>query len=71
MRVDAKDGELIGHLQATSSIFTLLLRGDGDSRALDPANYGETTNLYIEDYGLPIPEEYPRPNPSASAAPTP
>jgi Flp pilus assembly protein CpaB len=62
LRVDEKVAEEISHLQATgASIFSFVLRGDGDTRHVDTTDYGETTNRFIEEYGLPVPEVYPRP----------
>ena len=53
--------EEIAHLQATGNAsFSLALRPEIDTRVLDASGLGETTNLIIEKYGLPIPETYPR-----------
>jgi hypothetical protein len=62
LRVDAKTAEEISHLAASgTSAFSFALRGEGDNRAVVTDEYGETTNRIIEQYGLPIPEVYPRP----------
>lgn len=52
--------EEIAHLQATgNATFSLALRPDQDVRFADASKLGETTNLVIEKYGLPVPEVYP------------
>lgn len=52
--------EEIAHLQATgNATFSLALRPDEDTRSIDAALLGETTNRIIEKYGLPIPEVFP------------
>ena len=62
LRVEEKVAEEISHLQATGvSAFSFVLRGDGDTRTVDTTHFGETTNRFIEEYGLPVPESYPRP----------
>jgi hypothetical protein len=60
LRVDARLGETISHLQADAATFSLLLRGDGDSRLVDTTYFGETTNRFIEEYEFTVPEAYPR-----------
>ncbi len=79
--------EEISHLQASGTAgFSLVLRPDIDTRIIDTGKLGETTNLIITRYGLPIPETYPagkgpiatappiednpRPVPSPSGSPT-
>jgi hypothetical protein len=62
IRVDAKTAEEISHLQASgNATFSFALRGEGDSRPVATEEFGETTNRIIEQYGLPIPEVYPKP----------
>lgn len=52
--------EEIIHLQATgNATFSMALRPDADVRYADGSKLGETTNLIIERYGLPIPENFP------------
>jgi Flp pilus assembly protein CpaB len=71
--------EEITHLQATgNATFSLALRPDEDTRAVDATALGETTNRIIEKYGLPVPEVYPAgtgplqtPVPTATPIPTP
>ena len=73
--------EEIAHLQATgTATFSLALRPDEDTRPVDAARLGETTNRIIEKYGLPMPEAFPAgrgplqtpvPTPAPTAEPTP
>lgn len=61
IRVDEATAEEIAHLQASgTAAFSLALRPDGDTRTVDATKLGETTNKIIEQYGLPIPQTYPR-----------
>ncbi|HEX8941273.1 MAG TPA: Flp pilus assembly protein CpaB [Candidatus Limnocylindrales bacterium] len=61
IRVDEATAEEIAHLQASGTAsFSLALRPDGDTRTVDTSKLGETTNKIIEQYGLPIPQVYPR-----------
>jgi Flp pilus assembly protein CpaB len=61
VRVTETMAEEISHLQASgTATFSLALRPPEDTRTVDVAELGETTNRIIEDYGLPIPETYPR-----------
>jgi len=64
--------EEITHLVATGNAqFSMLMRPPSDVRFADASKLGETTNLIIERYGLPIPENYPAGNgPIQTAAPT-
>lgn len=79
--------EEISHLQASgTAAFSLVLRPEIDTRVIDTTKLGETTNLIITRYGLPVPETYPagkgpiatappiesnpRPQPSPSESPT-
>jgi Flp pilus assembly protein CpaB len=71
--------EEISHLQASgTAAFSLVLRPDVDTRQIDAAEYGNTTNRIITKYGLPVPETYPAgsgpvrtPPPLASPTPFP
>ena len=67
--------EEITHLQATGNAnFSFALRPDRDVRFADASKLGETTNLIIERYGLPIPVNYPQGNgpiPTPVATPSP
>ena len=80
--------EEISHLAAAgNATFSAALRPAEDVRPVDVSKLGETTNLIITKYGLPIPESYPAgggafatlppiqaspsPSPAASPSPTP
>jgi Flp pilus assembly protein CpaB len=67
--------EEILHLQAVgNATFSFAMRPDRDVRFADASKLGETTNLIIERYGLPIPQNYPQGNgpiPSPVATPSP
>jgi Flp pilus assembly protein CpaB len=86
MKVPEGVAEEISHLQASgAAAFSLALRPPTDDRVVNASRLGQTTNLIIERYGLPIPQPYPpgkgvvppspspspnpSPSPSASAAP--
>ena len=61
VRVDETMAEEISHLQASgTATFSLALRPPEDTRTIDTAGLGETTNRIIDQYDLPIPETYPR-----------
>lgn len=61
VRVTERMAEEISHLQASGTAsFSLALRPPEDTRTVDVADLGETTNRIIDDYDLPIPETYPR-----------
>jgi Flp pilus assembly protein CpaB len=64
--------EEITHLVATGNAqFSILMRPPTDVRYADASKLGETTNLIIQRYGLPIPQNYPAGNgPIQTAAPT-
>ena len=63
LKVPIAVAEEINHLQATGSVaFSLALRPAQDTRTVNAANLGATTNIIIQRYGLPIPEVYPRGN---------
>lgn len=76
MKVPASLAEEISHLQASgAAAFSLALRPPTDDRTVDASRLGETTNLIIQRYGLPIPVPFPPgagapPTPKPSAAPT-
>jgi Flp pilus assembly protein CpaB len=65
--------EEISHLQASGTAsFSLALRPDIDTRAVDTSGLGTTTNQMIIRYGLPIPVMYPpATGPMPTPAPTP
>ncbi len=61
IRVTETMAEEISHLQASgTATFSLALRPSEDTRTIDAAELGETTNRIIDEYDLPIPETYPR-----------
>jgi len=67
--------EEITHLQASGTAqFSMVLRPEQDVRYADASTLGATTNLFIERYGLPVPEVYPPgdgPIPTLAPTPTP
>ncbi len=79
MKVPLAIAEEISHLQASgAAAFTIALRPAEDTRIADASQLGETTNLIIQRYGLPIPQTYPAgkgplpsPAPASSASPAP
>ena len=61
--------EEISHLQASgNATFSLAMRPEADVRLVDASTLGETTNMLISKYGLPVPENFP---PSRGPIPTP
>jgi Flp pilus assembly protein CpaB len=64
--------EEITHLVATGNAqFSMVMRPEADVRYADASKLGETTNLIIERYGLPIPINFPEGNgPITTPAPT-
>lgn len=74
LRVTETMAEEISHLQASGTAsFSFALRPPEDTRTVDAADLGETTNRIIDEYDLPVPETYPRgsgPSP-ASVSPNP
>ena len=68
--------EEITHLVATGNAqFSMVMRPEADVRYADASKLGETTNLIIERYGLPLPVNYPAGNgpitpPAPTATPT-
>jgi len=81
VKVPIATGEEMSHLQATGQAqFSLALRSPDDTRPVDASRLGETTNLIIQRYGLPIPQVYPpgsgalatpKPTPRPTPSPTP
>jgi Flp pilus assembly protein CpaB len=60
IRVTQQVAEEIAHFQASgSAAFSLALRPDIDTRVTNTAGLGETTNLLIQRYGIPVPEAFP------------
>ena len=60
VKVTQAVAEEIAHLEASGgAMFSLALRPDIDNRVTDASKLGQTTNLIIERYGMPIPEQYP------------
>jgi Flp pilus assembly protein CpaB len=60
VRVTQQVAEEISHLQASGAAsFSFALRPDIDTRITSTAGLGETTNLLIQRYGMPVPEAYP------------
>ena len=49
--------------------FTMALRPDVDNRLVDASKLGQTTNMIIERYGLPVPRIYPVPGEPINAGP--
>lgn len=76
MRANIAVAEEIAHLQASgTATFSMALRPDIDQRSVDATGLGETTNLIIARYGLPIPQVLEpgsgSPRPTRTPAPTP
>lgn len=85
IRVTMPIAEEILHLMAAgNATFSMALRPDLDTRSVDATKLGETTNLIIQRYGLPVPQVYPagtgaipaplpiaRPSPFPTNAPAP
>ena len=60
VKVTQQVAEEIAHFEASgSAAFSLALRPDIDTRVSNTAGLGETTNLLIQRYGMPVPEAYP------------
>jgi Flp pilus assembly protein CpaB len=69
VRASMSAAEEISHLQASgNAAFSLAMRPDKDIRQVDASTLGETTNMLISKYGLPVPENFP---PSKGPIPTP
>ena len=60
VRVTQKIAEEIAHLQASGSAsFSFALRPDIDTRITETEELGQTTNLIIQRYRIPVPEAFP------------
>ncbi|HVA87374.1 MAG TPA: Flp pilus assembly protein CpaB [Candidatus Saccharimonadales bacterium] len=60
LKVTVQVAEEIAQLQASGTAqFSLALRPDVDARPVDASKMGETTNMIIERYGLPVPQVFP------------
>ncbi len=60
VKVTLEQAEEITHLVATGNAqFSMIMRPPADVRFADASKLGETTNLIIQRYGLPIPQNYP------------
>lgn len=60
IKVTEQVAEEIAHMQASGvASFTLALRPDVDTRIVDASTLGNTTNMIIQRYGLPVPKVYP------------
>lgn len=84
MKATLAQAEEITHLVATGNAqFSMVMRPEADVRVADASKLGETTNVIISRYGLPIPQNYPAtdvpvrtaspstsPEPSASPSPS-
>lgn len=63
LKANLSTAEEISHLQASgTAAFSLALRPEIDTRFIDVASLGSTTNRIITKYGLPVPETYPAGN---------
>jgi Flp pilus assembly protein CpaB len=75
IKATLKVAEEISHLQASgTATFSLVLRPEADVRQVDASKLGETTNMLIRKYGLPVPQVFPPGNgpiPTAEPTPTP
>ncbi len=60
IKVTQPIAEEIAHLEASgSALFSFALRPDIDTRITDATKMGETTNMIVQRYGIPVPEAYP------------
>ncbi len=60
VRAPLRIAEEFAHLQTSgTAVFTMVLRPDVDTRIIDVADLGATTNRILTKYGLPLPETYP------------
>lgn len=60
VKVTQQVAEEIAHLEASgAAAFSFALRPDIDTRVTETNKLGETTNMIIQRYDLPVPEEYP------------
>ncbi len=81
VKVDLATAEELNHLQTTGQTqFSMVLRPPEDEREVDATALGETTNMIIGKYGLPLPQPLipgrgpvrtPAPSPSPSPSPEP
>ena len=72
IKVTEQVAEEIAHMQASGTAqFSLALRPDVDTRVVDASGLGETTNLIIQRYGLPVPEVFPQNGQAVPAGPVP
>ena len=75
VKANLEVAEEITHLQASGTAqFSMVLRPEQDVRFADASQLGATTNIFIERYGLPVPEVYPPgegPIPTLEPTPTP
>jgi Flp pilus assembly protein CpaB len=75
IKATLETAEEISHLQASgTATFSLVLRPEADARQVDASKLGETTNMLIRKYGLPVPQVFPPgkgPIPTAEPTPTP
>jgi Flp pilus assembly protein CpaB len=70
IKVTEQVAEEIAHMQASGvASFTLALRPDVDTRLVDASKLGQTTNMIIERYGLPVPRIHPVPGEPINAGP--
>src|SRR5438093_7579669 len=72
IKVTEQVAEEIAHMQASGTAqFSLALRPDVDTRSVDVSGLGETTNVIIQRYGLPVPQVYPQSGQTIPAGPVP
>jgi Flp pilus assembly protein CpaB len=72
IKVTERVAEEIAHLQASgNSSFSFALRPDVDNRPVDASQLGETTNIIIQRYGLPVPQIFPQPGQTVNTGPVP
>jgi hypothetical protein len=70
IKVTVQVAEEIAHLQASGNAqFSMALRPDVDNRQVDAAMMGETTNIIVQRYGLPVPQVYPQPGQAINPGP--
>jgi hypothetical protein len=71
IKVTEQVAEEIAHMQASGvASFTLALRPEVDQRIVDASQFGATTNLIIQRYGLPVPQVYPQVGQQIPAGPS-
>ena len=70
IKVTEQVAEEIAHMQASGvASFTLALRPNVDTRLVDASLLGQTTNMIIQRYGLPVPQVYPQAGQPINAGP--